>query len=235
MLGRVTGLLKCDGASKRMEGLRRLLVIAARKTDYSRWRDQRSYNPAWAERLGLALSYLGDARWVVDLGCGSQDMRSRLPPEAIYLPMDLVKWTPDTLACDINAGSLPTAYIELGDVCFLLGVLEYVYQPDPLFSALGQHAEKIVLSYNAADLSSADRHRNGWVNAMSVAEVVALVQRHGFQVTSTGRYLDQILIEAVNPDFDDDRRARREEARRSFLSARSGAEGRPVQQKTGAP
>jgi hypothetical protein len=224
-----------DGLTREFE--RRRAVVEARRTDYFRWSNRSNYDPLWAERLAIAVSFLGSALWVVDLGCGAQDLRGLLPPEVFYLPMDIVGWTADTLTCDINAGLLPPDYLELADVCCMMGVLEYVYDPDRLMAALSGTVETLIVSYNATDFSAIERHRNGWVNSLSVADFLALLDRHGYRVIAADRYLDQIVVKAVNSGFGAEQAVKRKDGREAFLgrfTSNAPAMER-AKQKTGAP
>jgi hypothetical protein len=200
------------------ERSRRQKVIDARKTDVARWRNRASYNPSWASRLDSAMPLLAGAAWVADLGCGMQALRARLGSDATYLPMDLKPWTGDTLICDLNARDLPDHYIALCDVCVVMGVLEYLYDPDWLLARLAEHAETIVLSYTAVDMVIADRAGNGWVNAFTSDEVVRMVERAGYGVVGLGRHDDQLLVKASRSDFDAVRRAHRDARRLAFRS-----------------
>lgn len=203
-----------------LERARRRWVVRRGETDYRRWRDPRSYNDGWSSRLDAAMPWIRDARWVADLGCGAQELRTRLPDGAVYLPMDLTQWTPDTLPCDINAKHVPNDYLVLCDLCVTMGVLEYLYDPPWLLSYLAEYAEAIVLSYNAVDISTADRLANGWVNAFTAADVVAMIERAGYRVVNRTNYLDQTMIGAVNAAFDETRRRWRHSARQAYLEAR---------------
>jgi hypothetical protein len=203
------------------ERARRQQVIAARQTDCLRWQNAASYNPSWATRLDSAMPLMAEALWVADLGCGMQDLRKRMAPAATYLPMDIKRWTDDTLVCDLNAQQLPELYISLCDVCVVMGVLEYLYEPDWLLARLAEYAEGIVLSYNASDRAKVDRPGNGWVNAFSADEILGMVERTPYRVTKVGRHGEQILVKAMRPDFDAACRERRDERRRAFRVERA--------------
>ena len=210
------------------ERARRRRSIAARRTDIRRWLNAGSYNPSWADRLDSAMPLIGDALWVADIGCGLQALRQRLAPAVTYLPMDLQRWTDDTVLCDLNAKQLPDDYLSVCDVCVVMGVLEYVYEPDWLLQRLAEHVEALVLSYNPADRGAVDRPSNGWVNAFTADEILAVVERASFRIEAVSAYGDQILIKAVRRDFDDACRERRDVRRRAFQETRKPAIADPI-------
>ena len=213
------------------ERARRERIIAARQTDYRRWHDPASYNASWETRLDTAMPMLADARWVADLGCGMQDLRKRLAPGTIYLPMDIKRWTDDTLLCDLNAKQLPDLYISLCDVCVILGVLEYVYEPEWLLARLAEHAESLVLSYNAADLASLDRAGHGWVNAFDTGDILGMVERTPYRVATVAFHGAQMLVKATRRDFDAACREQREARRRAFRAEGASPVATPAGQK----
>jgi hypothetical protein len=101
----------------------------------------------------------------------------------------------------------------------IMGVLEYIYEPEWLFARLAEHAEGIVFSYHAADTSKADRQRNGWVNAFTSDDMFAMLGRTPYRVVQVRFHEDQMLIKAVNPDFGRERLVLREERRQAFKSS----------------
>ena len=197
-------------------------AVAAQKTDYRRWTDAKNYNPQWATRSHLAIELLGDARWVCDLGCGAQDLRKLLPSDSFYLPMDLKKWTEETLVCDINNKVLPPDYLEASDVCFVMGVLEYIYDGRWFLNELALSAEVIVISYNVAELCKVTREDNGWVNNLTTEQFKNLIEGAGYRIEDTRLYENaRLIIRATNPAFGQDARAARDAGRQRLLEARA--------------
>jgi hypothetical protein len=216
-------LLGRKGGGDREVQLRRRSLVE-QTTDYRRWTDARNYNPEWSPRSALAIELLDHARWVCDLGCGAQALRKQLPADSIYLPMDLKQWTDDTIVCDINRRSLPTDYLELCDFCFVMGVLEYIYDTSWFLDALARSAEGIIISYNVAELSLDRREDNGWVNSLTSQQFKTLIESAGFKILDTRLYINerlpkngQLIVKAINPAFDSVARVRRQESRARFL------------------
>lgn len=202
-------LMRRDGLP-RGERQRRRRIIQSGQTDLLRWSAAENYNTAWAERLDAALSFIGGAKWVADIGCGMQELRRRLSSGSVYLPMDIRRWTEDTVVCDINKRILPTAYIAMADVCVMMGLIEYIYDPEWLFQTLGQSTEAILFSYNAIDICQADRVRNGWVNSLSIGDCVRLTLEAGFRIEGVDRFNEQVILKALNTGFGDALRAQRD-------------------------
>jgi hypothetical protein len=164
-----------------------------------RWADEKTYSRSWDLRAKVATGLLGREKWICDLGSGMQALRSLLPKTAIYLPADLKQWTPDTLPCELNQGLYPIRYLRMCDVCFVLGVIEYIWRPDLLFAVLGKHVEVVIFSYNVTDLFPAGRSTLG-VNAFSESDLSSMAAAAGFEITDKVRPEDktQIIIRAHN-------------------------------------
>ena len=109
------------------EYARRKAVVESGQTDIQRWLEEKQYSSAWKERAIAAVRSEPGARWFCDLGCGQQFVGTILPVDSIYLLCDLRKWSGDTAVFDANKKVLPKTSLHLCDVCFILGLLEYVY------------------------------------------------------------------------------------------------------------
>ncbi len=108
------------------------------RTHTERWAQSSAFEKNWSGRAVLAARMIADHRRVCDIGCGMQDLRKELEKDVLYLPMDIVKRTEDTLECEINSGYLPLDYIRNADVVTILGVIEYDLAPNfyPALSSL---------------------------------------------------------------------------------------------------
>ena len=116
----------------------------------------------WSDRSAAAAKLCRSGQWVCDIGCGIQRLAAALPPGCVYLPADLHRLDPAVDSCDLNAGLLPGRHLARCDVVTLLGVIEYIFDPLRLLSALAQRAEIVVLSYNSVELADVDRAGFGW-------------------------------------------------------------------------
>lgn len=165
-------------AAQRSEQTRRL--IGTSSSDLPRWSEPANLKSAWKSRAKIVAALIAPGSVVLDLGCGAMDLEAELAADCVYLPADLVARDARTIIIDLNTGRLPNA---TADVVTMLGVLEYVHQPDNLFRSLARRWSRVVLSYNPADLDNErDRHSHGWFNALRSAELVTLAARHGYRL-----------------------------------------------------
>jgi hypothetical protein len=199
------------------EIIRRKEAVLRRETDYRRWGDKANFEAHWSLRASYAADLCGVSKWVCDIGCGMQSLRNLIPKGSVYLPVDLNKWTADTLVCNLNQGEFPKKYSEVSDVVCLLGVIEYIYELDDLFESAAVYSDRVIVSYNPTDMVKSDRRGYGWVNDLTVGELEQLVGRHDFVVEDLKK-IDgsQVILRMRSTRFSWMRRMRRTAARLSF-------------------
>jgi hypothetical protein len=158
----------------------------ARKTDNARWSDPTSLETAWDARAELAAQFIPAGARVLDLGCGRMSLQRFLPGGCRYQGCDLVARDPQTIVCDFNKGEFPVEAASDADIITVLGVLEYVIDPEAFFQRLLSSKRDVVLSYCATDLSGTnDRASLGWLTHFSFLDLAELFDRHGFRIVST--------------------------------------------------
>jgi hypothetical protein len=221
-------------AQRLVSGAKGLLSREARMaliTDYPRWADLASYDPAWDWRAEAAVQLRRDKQWICDLGCGGrQVLRTLFSPEVVYLPSDLFRWTEDTLTCDINRRRLPTPYLKICDLCYILGVLEYVHDMTWLFQQLSQYVEEIIFSYNPIDFVPNGRAASGWVSSSSMKDLYDLLKNNDFNAVQTKRFENgTVIIKATARQFDRGRQVERATARKNFFLKHSANELGPCE------
>jgi len=189
-----------------------------RPTDYSRWGELGSYEPAWDWRAEAAARLRGTKRWICDLGCGGhQVLRKLLPPGIVYLPSDLFRWTEDTLTCDINRYRLPIPFLKMCDLCYILGVLEYVHDTTWLFRQLSFYVEGVVFSYNPVDFVPDGRDACGWVNALSMKELEDLLDNSNYRIAKIEQFENgTVIFKLIARNFDKMRQKERLILRNNF-------------------
>jgi len=135
------------------------------------WLDPANYKEHWASRAEIAMTLLGSANAVCDLGCGApQTVRRLLKPGVTYLPADLKAWTPDTEICNLDIAQYPDRALAACDVCLLLGVLERLtVNAGEVFRSLRTRIPRLIFSYHPVD-ESGKRYLD-WKNAYSNAEI----------------------------------------------------------------
>jgi hypothetical protein len=132
---------------------RRKAVIAARETDFERWRDPKQLEAAWEARASIAAQLILSGMRVADIGCGAMHLEAHLLFGCTYAPSDIVERDDRTVIVDLNAGQFPDTYLHEADLCVMLGVWEYLYVPARTFAALAHGEKPLVISYCAAELS----------------------------------------------------------------------------------
>lgn len=161
----------------------------------SNWLDPTAYSPHWVPRSVKALSLLGDAKSVCDLGCGApQAVRGLLPEGIRYLPADLKAWTSDTEPCDLAAGFFPEKSLAACDLCLMLGIIEYIPYPKEVFAGLALRCKRLITSYHPAERRP-DRYET-WVNSLSEKEYFDILKSTGWTVVHQEELDDgQVLYE----------------------------------------
>jgi polysaccharide pyruvyl transferase WcaK-like protein len=125
----------------------------------------------WTERAVEAVWLmrelpLKDGDRLVDLGCGKQTLRSLIPPELSYVPVDIRRRSDDTLVMDLNL-PVPDGHFE---VAAMLGLLEYLRDPLARIDWCAEHADYCVFSY--ADCSDEQRNRRQhWIGCVGFEAV----------------------------------------------------------------
>ncbi|BEU99983.1 putative nucleotide-diphospho-sugar transferase [Novosphingobium olei] len=155
-------------------------LAAERASDVKRWANPSNLNASWSPRAAVVAKLLRPDDVVLDLGCGQMDLERELPQSARYLPADIVSRDSRTLYCELNRGIVPDV---AADVVTMLGVLEYCHDPAAVFAAIAAKWQRLVLTYNPADLDAGrDRRLHGWFSALDSAGVVKLATEQGFQL-----------------------------------------------------
>jgi hypothetical protein len=182
------------------EVARRRSIAAAADTDFVRWSDPRSLEPAWDGRAKLAASYVPAGAHVLDLGCGAMAVERFLPEGCTYQPCDLVARDPRTRVCDFNADEFPD---DVGcDFVTVLGVLEYLSDVPGFLARLRGLSCPAVVSYSVAVRDDpAYRRALGWANDYGEAEILDLFVAAGLRPEVGVRIENgQILVRFV-PDL----------------------------------
>lgn len=142
-------------------------------------------NWEWEGRAAIAREYLGKASSVVDIGCGKMTLKRLLPAAVRYQGVDIAPRDETTVVLDLNAERLPDMDFDAANV---LGVLEYIDDPDAFFERLEQFG-LLVFSYNCKSIKDVltklgllKSTPKGWRNRLTKGETIALIERHGFNI-----------------------------------------------------
>lgn len=159
--------------------------------DYERWGNPSSYPSAWNQRAALAADLIPDGATVFEIGVGRGAFRDMIRHRCIHVGADLAPLDPDTTPLNLETDSLPD---QRFDYVTLLGVLEYLHCPETVAGKLTAITDRLVLSYCCCHDSAPNdeiialRRRRGWVNDFDLQALVALFQKHGFELHHTIPY-----------------------------------------------
>jgi len=132
---------------------------------------------------------------VLEFGAGHMALTKYLPKNCTYIPSDVVKRSPDTVICDLNAPKLPT--LPVVDVVVLTGVFEYVNDIPRLISVFNSICHTVIASYAAAKKKGFGdiclRRSAGWVNDYTEEEFVTIFQNRGFILLERTMWREQIV------------------------------------------
>jgi len=149
-----------------------------------------SLNWEWEGRATMAREYLGEVSSVVDIGCGKMTLKRLLPEGVRYQGVDIAPRDETTIVIDLNAERLPDMDFDAANV---LGVMEYINDPDVFFDRLEQF-DLLVFSYNCKGIKDVLTNMGilkstpkGWRNRLTKAETIALIERHGFKIFAERR------------------------------------------------
>jgi hypothetical protein len=171
------------------------------QTDLPRWSDSQSLSESWDGRAKVAAQFIPDGATVLDVGCGRMALEKMLMPGCRYIPADLVKRDDRTIIVELNAGLYPEEAAHEADVITLLGVVEYIVDPQLLFRWLRSHDKPVVVSYHPAEMTGRlDRRSLGWINHFDSTAWKDLVARSGMRITASEKLSDIQVLYRLDPD-----------------------------------
>ncbi len=164
------------------EAERRKRAIASGRTDLERWSDPAQLESLWEARSALAADLVPAGARVLELGCGAMTLERHLPFGCAYQPCDVVARDERTIVVDLNADGIPEAAVAACDLVVMLGVWEYLFKPDEVFTALARAGRPVLCSYCPEELTAhLDRRALGWVNDFSLAAFLELARQSGYR------------------------------------------------------
>lgn len=155
--------------------------------DRLRWGDPASYKPAWGERAKLAASLVPSAVSVLEIGVGTGVFRDLVKERTTYVGADLQPLESSTVAVDLDHDPLPKGQF---DYAVLLGVLEYLNQPEVAAKKVCAAAMNVIISYCCTRTQPSleileSRARRGWVNAFSATGIERMFGLRGRVLVSS--------------------------------------------------
>ena len=154
-------------------------------TDTLRWTDQKNLLESWRYRSERAAQFLpaGSSK-LLDIGCGQMTIEQYLPKDCEYVPHDLIARDQRTLVHDLNKSEFPS--LNGATHVTVLGVLEYLNDPEGFWIWLAKSGARVILSYAPIHPSfSIERRRSmGWFNDFSKQEIVTMAEKAGFALVA---------------------------------------------------
>jgi len=162
---------------------RRRQTIENRRTDIERWANPGKLEPAWEARAVFAADFIPAGSKILDIGCGTMKLERHLPFGCAYVPGDIVARDDRTVVVDLNETGIPEKHVADADFVVMLGVWEYLYNPNQIFSAFAKTGKPILCSYCTRELTThLDRRALGWVNDFSLSEFLELARASGYRL-----------------------------------------------------
>lgn len=147
------------------------------------WQDIEYFNPDWKGRIENMSKFVTKGSTLVDLGCGKMWLKEFVTKEEVYIPVDYIKRSNDTIVCDFNKHQYPKVN---ADTAFISGCLEYILDYKWFVAKLGANHKKCILSYclieNFPDKSQ--RIKKTWVNHLNETQICNLFKKNGFKLVN---------------------------------------------------
>lgn len=154
----------------------------AGQSDVERWSNPLSFATVWKSRAKRAAKLVQPGASVLDIGCGAMALRDFLPEGCTYMPADIVSRTPDCIVVDLNTGPYPAIG---SDAVTMLGVLEYIRDPDSVLRQARKYHDQLIFSYVTHARGSVESRRAmGWVSDFTLKDICGTVQRTGWRLDS---------------------------------------------------
>ena len=150
----------------------------------------------------MAASFIPPGSSVIDVGCGRMQLVEHLPEGCQYTPADLTQWTEGVQRIDLDNGLFPTGRY---DYCVILGVLEYLKNPDDTLAWARSACDHLIVSYcHPLSGNIRDRRRRLWINDYSKSDLRDLLHEAGWaqetaQIYETKPDFEQIVY-SCTPD-----------------------------------
>jgi FkbM family methyltransferase len=184
--------------TKRDEARDKLLTrqaARARASDAARWADPARIGQGADARADVVAPYIKPGQMVLDLGCGSQALRSRVPKDAKYIPADIVPRSADCYLTDLNQHfyyvdelfpAAPT-YEGRYDWIVLSEVCEFLHDLPRVFDRMKKSSKGLIVSYNvivpdADDAAKEKRRAAGYLNDVTADRLEGFLTGAGWEI-----------------------------------------------------
>lgn len=141
-------------------------------------------------RLKVAVSMVDWRRFdvVIDLGAANERLKELLPPHIKYIPVDYVKYTENTIICDINKYEFPSEEYAGERTCiFSIGNIQYCEDWRWYLQRISNYCDCFVLEHMDIARISREYRRSKWTryNALFDHEIIRYMQEKGFVISDS--------------------------------------------------
>jgi len=141
-------------------------------------------------RLKVAVSMIDWKQFdmVVDLGAANGRLRSLIPSHVQYIPVDYIKYTEDTVLCDINNYEFPAREYAGSRTCvFSIANIQYCEDWRWYLREISNYCDCFVLEHMDIARIAREYRRTHWTryNALFDHEIIRYMQSLGFLLTDS--------------------------------------------------
>lgn len=125
---------------------------------------------------------------LIDLGAANERIRSFLPKNIRYIPVDYVRYTDETILCDLNQHDFPSAGYDPGRTCILsMGIIGYIQDWQWFLRKVSENCTCFIIGHNDFARISREYRRTGWTryNALFDHEIIRYMLNLGFELTDS--------------------------------------------------
>lgn len=165
--------------------------------DRSRWSNLELYDSRWDTRAKKIAALVPPGSSVLELGAGTQALRSLLSGSVTYQAADLEDLGIfPTMIVDLNKWPLPV--FDTCDIIIFAGVIEYIKDPDSVIDHLQKYCSSFIATYEPVGRMSPSvwwrRRRHGWFNDMKRNEFLRMFEKHGLILLKEDRWNNQHIM-----------------------------------------
>ena len=101
----------------------------------------------WPERAKLIAKQIEPEASVIEFGAGHGMLNTLL--DGPYVPVDLYKFRPDTIVCDLD-NTMPNINNRF-DYAVVQGLVEYLFNRTQFFKGIAKFSSRLLLTYSSAN------------------------------------------------------------------------------------
>ncbi len=156
------------------------LLIDWKATDCARWAESLEGSGAIRAAHRIAARFVSAGSRVLDIGAGHRSLSEVLPRDCSYYSADLLAMSDATVPIDLNQGHSPSGSYDLA---VLLGISEFVHDPENLLRNVRASAPAMIMSYPCAGREPrSDRRQRGFFNDLTAESIATLLASTGWHV-----------------------------------------------------